>query len=149
MSLEDINEQIKDLQSRTIPALKESLKDMSCTTADRARQVYARALKFFGMSDKETRALITKECKRYIPITKETLKAQQNRLKELLDYRSKRVMIDKGVKPGGKVKNKRHGGGHLQASGGRGPRYQSAPAFDSFPKESQVKQHPLYGNLRY
>lgn len=23
------------------------------------------------------------------------------------------------------------------------------PAFDSFPKESQVKQHPLYGNLRY
>ena len=27
--------------------------------------------------------------------------------------------------------------------------YQSAPAFDSFPKESQEKDHPLYGNLRY
>ena len=24
-----------------------------------------------------------------------------------------------------------------------------APAFDSFPKESQEKDHPLYGNLRY
>lgn len=32
---------------------------------------------------------------------------------------------------------------------GKRRRYQSAPAFDSFPKESQVKQHPLYGNLRY
>ena len=85
----------------------------------------------------------TEKDKKYKKVHKATLKSREDRLKELVEYRASkvtgRIRVDKQ-----KVANAKKVANIIKRKG-----YQSAPAFDSFPKESQVKQHPLYGNLRY
>ena len=80
---------------------------------------------------------------KYKNVSKATLKSREDRLNELVEYRASKVTGRIGVDKQ-KVANAKKVAIRMKRNG-----YQSAPAFDSFPKESQVKQHPLYGNLRY
>ena len=75
-------------------------------------------------------------------------KATKNkRIKDINNYNNKRISFTDAMNQQKKGNQTRMGG--LKGKRMNRGNYQSAPAFDSFPKESQVKDHPLYGNLRY